>query len=103
MDTAYIFMTDESVNPANGNGNTYYVPNVGTQTLYIVQKPGSSLIKAFSSHGANPNYKVGGAMKVVADQSGRNLGVHAILGIIEADGTRRGAIPNQALKHGVVK
>ncbi len=99
--TGYILPTDKKVNPRGVLGNDYYTPG-GQQVLYVVQGPSGGL-KAFTSYGEIEGWEVGGTARVIADQTGRDMGLYRILGVVNEQGLPLGFAPNKQLPHGVFK
>lgn len=101
MTTGYIFTTDKLLNPRKSN--PYYERGNGEQVCYVVSREGSILPKAFTSYGEIQGWTLGSQHRVVSDQTGRNLGFHEIVGIVRADGSIEGEVPNRQMAHGVFK
>ena len=97
---AYIRMTGTNLNVFKGND--YFTPK-GAQVAYIVSRAGSKNRKVFTSFGELDGHTLNSNIFVYADGNGQRLGAHTIVGIVKADGTVIGEVPNHTLAHGVYK
>lgn len=84
--------------------------NPGSDMIaYVLHKPERSRpTRIYTSHGGfmkggSDEYAVvGDEIDLYDDQSGKHMGVYAIVGVV-ADGVRVGEVPNRKLSHGVAK